>query len=105
MSSSDDLEPAARETLTPQTKVQLGSAIAICAALLAGLVWFNDRATARFDGVTEKLQTIKSRLDVMDLTNKLTKSDRWTGTQMKVWALELQNKNKTLAVPSVEVDK
>lgn len=51
---------------------------------------------AQFTGLTVQLQALDRRLERMEERD----SDRWSGTDMRLWTLELSRQNPTLAVPA-----
>ena len=78
-------EPTNGEIKTALTRETLISASAV-AAIIGGVLW-----------LTNQLHAIDSRLQRIEEATL----DRWTQTDMKVWAQELQIRNPAIAVPAV----
>lgn len=87
----NDATPNPRNILTPETWVPLGVVFAVFGGILAGVIWLNSR-----------LQSIDFRLQNVEEKLNIGANDRWTGADMRTWALILRADNPALKVPDVE---
>ena len=71
----------------------LGAVIAVVLALWRGSAMLNEK----FDQLAASDRLIAEQLMLI----KLSVSDRWTSTSMKLWALQMKVENPTLNIPDV----
>ncbi len=71
--------------INDKTKIPLYSVIACIISFVGGALWINN-----------SLNRIENRLVMME--NRV--SDRWTGTDMRLWIMQLKMENPNLKIPS-----
>lgn len=71
--------------LNDKTVMPLGMVVACVVTFISGALWINN-----------SLNKIDNRLAAMEYRV----SDRWTGSDMKLWVAKLRIENPTLKIPS-----
>lgn len=82
-----------RDTLIP-----IGVAIAIVVPIGVGISWLRDGQKDSSNEIQALRVEMSNRFDKIESRA----ADRWTGTQMQLWALQLQLDNPTVRVPKVQ---
>lgn len=70
--------------ITEKTRMPIGVAVGCILAFIGGALWLNN-----------SLHRIEQRLQAMETTM----TDRWTGRDQRIWALQLRLENPSMKVP------
>lgn len=73
--------------INEKTRVPIGLAVCCIGAFIGGALWLNNS----LNRIDQRLQSMETRM-----------SDRWTASNMKIWALQLRLENPSLRVPEPE---
>lgn len=79
-----------REMLIP-----IGVAIAIATPIGVGISWLRDGQKDNSNAIEALRVDMTNRFDRFEAKS----ADRWTGTQMQLWVLQLQRDNPSMKIP------
>ena len=108
MTKTDEPEQvrATRAFIDRETLIPISVAFACLSVLFGAFAWLNNRFdqsdknhVASTLEVKDALKDFGYRIKAIEERLNSNSMDRWTGTDMKLWVLELRQKNPTLFIP------
>ena len=81
--------------LNRDTLIPIGVAIAIVTPIGFGISWLRDGQRDNSSAIEALRTEVTNRFDKFEIRSQ----DRWTGTQMQLWVLQLQRDNPALKIP------
>lgn len=92
----------ANSEITPNTRVNLGAAIAAVVAFAGGAVWLNNSLSEVRRNID--VMAVELRADIRAVASRLESGmeDRWKKADMIRWADQLRRGNPAMAIPEVE---
>ena len=85
------------DIISKETLIPIGLAVAICGAIITGVLWSNSKLIS----IQYELKDVRRSILNIETSLEYAASDRWTGNQMYQWVELLQVKNPDLDIPEV----